>query len=68
MSGNLRKPLVHQTTAPSMTPDRMTQSMSASLSPLKIFGNAKRKIREIFVDVEQYIEEAKLYVEGNMYC
>jgi len=33
-------------------------------SPLKLFGQAKKKINAIFVDIEAYIKEGLLFVEG----
>ena len=69
MSGLLGKKAEHtMTSAHPVTatmPDRMTKSMMSAPSPLKIFGTAKKKIRDIFVDVAAYVEESKVFVKGE---
>ena len=66
--GESRPPLNRAMTSLTTTmPDRMTKSVNAIPSPLKIFGNAKKRIRDIFIDVGSYVEEAKVFVRGNVY-
>ena len=45
-------------------PDRMSKSMMTAPSPLKIFGAAKKRIRDIFMEVAAYIDESKDFVKG----
>ena len=33
-------------------------------SPLKLFGQAKKKVNDIFVDIGRYIEETDIFVQG----
>jgi len=43
--------------------DLMSKSVVTS-SPLKIFGNAKKSIRDIFGGIASYVEESKACVQS----
>lgn len=65
MSGDFKRaPLTHQVTV-GATSEKMATSLSSAPSPLKIFGNAKKRIRDIFIDMESYVEEAKKFIQGE---
>lgn len=66
MSGDLgdNRPPLNRAMTTTM-PDRMTKSVNTAPSPLKIFGNAKKRIRDIFVDVGRYVEETKAFINGR---
>lgn len=35
-------------------------------SPLQIFVKAKKKINDIFVEIEDYVKDAVTYMQGNV--
>jgi len=49
----------------SLGAERMTKSLAVGPSPLKIFGNAKKKVRDIYADISGYISEARQFVSGK---
>ncbi|XP_067947708.1 mitofusin-2-like [Watersipora subatra] len=68
MSGHLRTNDMpsHITPSTPLTktmPDRMAKSLMTAPSPLKIFGAAKKRIRDIFADIAAYVEESKDFVK-----
>lgn len=36
-------------------------------SPLQVFGQAKKQINDIFVNIQNYVDEASKGVNGNYY-
>jgi len=43
---------------------RLANGRQSPTAPLKIFGHAKKKINDIFVDISLYIEDGNQFLEG----
>ena len=75
MSGELRRPL-HVDLPPSegpaslpfaTPPRKYGNGRTSPSSPLKLFGQAKSKINDIFIDISNYVRETREFLEGNYY-
>lgn len=73
MSGQVRRPL-HVDLPPSegpaslpmMTPPRkLGNGRALPTSPLKLFGQAKKKINDIFIDIEDYVKESTEFLKSK---
>lgn len=43
-------------------------NMSNVDSPLQIFVRAKKKINDIFVEIDDYVKDAVTFMHGELYC
>lgn len=60
MSGNLASPS-HDTNGL----DRSLHNLAYDNSPLQIFVRAKKKINDIFGEIEEYVIETSNFMQGN---
>lgn len=42
------------------------QAQQVAQSPLKLFGDAKKKINDIFEEIERYTSESSKFLSGNL--
>ena len=70
MAGDLPRldipPMEGPSSLPFMTPPRKFNGRTSPTSPLKVFGQAKKKINDIFVDISNYVRESTEFLEGNL--
>jgi len=43
---------------------RLANGRQSPTAPLKIFGHAKKKINDIFVEISSYIDDGNQFLEG----
>ena len=71
MAGDLPRldipPMEGPASLPFMTPPRKFNGRSSPTSPLKVFGQAKKKINDIFIDISNYVRESIEFLEGALH-
>lgn len=55
----------HSTGGPMSLGRRIANGRQSPTAPLKIFGLAKKKINDIFIEVSSYIDESSKFMEGS---
>jgi hypothetical protein len=55
----------HNKSIPSSMVDARTTRQTSDNSPLQIFVKAKKKINDIFVEIEDYVKDAVEYMHGR---
>lgn len=46
---------------------KLANGRQSPTSPLKLFGHAKKKINDIFIDITEYINDGHAFLKGNVY-
>jgi hypothetical protein len=68
MSGIVSRPVEMENSYPAMGPithgRRIASGRQSPTAPLKIFGLAKKRINDIFVDISSYIDESSTFLKG----
>jgi len=65
MSGVVNRSVEMDTpTGPASLGRRLANGRQSPTAPLKIFGHAKKKINDIFVDISSYIDDGNRFLEG----
>jgi hypothetical protein len=57
----------HSTGGPMSLGRRVANGRQSPTAPLKIFGLAKKKINDIFVEISGYIAESSRFIQG-LFC
>ena len=73
MSGDLKRTVTNMDYSPSgpyslpspLPARKLANGRQSPTSPLKLFGHAKKKINDIFVDIAAYISEGHSFVTGK---
>jgi len=52
------------TSGPASVGRRLANGRQSPTAPLKIFGHAKKKINDIFIEISSYIDEGNQFLEG----
>lgn len=70
MSGVVHRTVDMDTpTGPVSLGRRLANGRQSPTAPLKIFGHAKKKINDIFVDISSYIDDGNQFLEGiSIWC
>lgn len=45
---------------------RLLHNASNDISPLQIFVRAKKKVNDIFIEIEEYITETTQFIDGKL--
>ena len=65
MSGEIRRTTSMADTSPTEGARNLGNGRHSPTSPLKLFGQAKKQINHIFVEVGNYIDESSKFVNGE---
>ena len=57
----------HTTGGPMSLGRRIVNGRQSPTAPLKLFGVAKKKINDIFVEISHYIAESNTFIKGIVY-
>ena len=67
MSGHIQGSGDHNPAGPHSVPLALARNGRLSpTSPLKVFGQAKKKINDIFVELSHYIDEGTEFLDGEL--
>jgi len=64
MSGVVNRSVDMDTSGAVSLGRRLANGRQSPTAPLKIFGHAKKKINDIFVDISSYIDDGNRFLEG----
>ena len=64
MSGVINRATDMDTSGPVSLGRRLANGRQSPTAPLKIFGHAKKKINDIFVEISSYIDDGNQFLEG----
>jgi len=65
MSGVVNRGADMDTSGPVSLGRRLANGRQSPTAPLKIFGHAKKKINDIFVEISSYIDDGNQFLEGT---
>lgn len=69
MSGELKHSFSMVDPSPPMegagVPRKLGNGRQSPTSPLKLFGQARKKINDIFVEISSYIDESNTFLTGG---
>jgi len=68
MSGVVSRGVDMDTSGPASLGRRLANGRQSPTAPLKIFGHAKKKINDIFVEISSYIDDGNRFLEGIDVC
>lgn len=57
--------ITNTTSSTNALTDRQLHNTAADNSPLQIFVKAKKRINDIFVEIEEYVVETAHFIEGG---
>lgn len=64
MSGVVNRGVEMEASGPVSLGRRLANGRQSPTAPLKIFGHAKKKINDIFVEISSYIDDGNRFLEG----
>ena len=64
MSGVINRATDMDTSGPVSLGRRLANGRQSPTAPLKIFGHAKKKINDIFIEISSYIDDGNQFLEG----
>jgi len=64
MSGVVNRSVDMDSSGPASVGRRLANGRQSPTAPLKIFGHAKKKINDIFVEISSYIDDGNRFLEG----
>ena len=65
MSGDLKRSLrLDMEQPPAEGVRKLGNGRQSPTSPLKLFGQAKKKINDIYVEINTYIDESQAFLDG----
>jgi len=68
MSGVVSRGVDMDASGPVSLGRRLANGRQSPTAPLKIFGHAKKKINDIFVEISSYIDDGNRFLEGIDVC